>query len=55
MIKRTLYFGNPAYLSLRNGQMVLRLPEVETNGTLSERFKREAERTFPIEDLRTSS
>ncbi len=51
MIKRTLYFGNPAYLSLRNGQMVLRLPEVETNGTLSERFKREAERTFPIEDL----
>lgn len=51
MIKRTLYFGNPAYLSLRNAQLVLRLPEVETNGTLSDKFKREAERTFPIEDL----
>lgn len=51
MIKRTLYFGNPAYLSLRNGQLLLRLPEVETDGTLSERFKRDAERTFPIEDL----
>lgn len=51
MIKRTLYFGNPAYLSLRNGQLLLRLPEVEVNNTVSERFKREAERTFPIEDL----
>ena len=51
MIKRTLYFGNPAYLSLRNGQMVLRLPEVDTNGNLSQAFKKEAERTFPIEDL----
>ena len=29
MIKKTLYFGNPAYLSLRNGQLVIRLPEVE--------------------------
>ena len=27
MIKRTLYFGNPAYLSLRNGQMLLRKPD----------------------------
>ncbi|MBQ0115784.1 MAG: type II CRISPR-associated endonuclease Cas1 [Bacteroidales bacterium] len=51
MIKRTLYFGNPAYLSLRNGQLLLRLPEVEKNGTLPESFKKEAERTFPIEDL----
>lgn len=51
MIKKTLYFGNPAYLSLRNGQMVLRLPQVEKNDTVSEAFKKEAERTFPIEDL----
>lgn len=51
MIKKTLYFGNPAYLSLRNGQMVLRLPQVEKNGMLSDIFKKEAERTFPIEDL----
>ncbi len=28
MVKRTLYFSNPAYLSLRNGQLLLRLPEV---------------------------
>ena len=34
MIKKTLYFGNPAYLSFNNGQLVLRLPEVEKNGTL---------------------
>lgn len=51
MIKRTLYFGNPAYLSMRNGQLLLRLPEVECADFFSEKFKREAARTFPIEDL----
>ena len=51
MIKRTLYFGNPSYLSLRNGQLVLRLPEVANNETLPDAFKREAERTIPIEDI----
>ena len=51
MIKRTLYFGNPAYLSMRNCQLVLRLPEVEKNDTVSEAFKRNAERTIPIEDI----
>lgn len=50
MIKRTLYFGNPAYLSMRNAQLVLRLPEVE-HGNVTEQFKREAERTIPIEDI----
>ena len=34
MIKRTLYFGNPAYLSRKNEQLVVRLPEVEKNDTL---------------------
>lgn len=29
MIKKTLYFGNPAYLSLKDLQMLIRLPEVE--------------------------
>ena len=29
MIKRTLCFTNPAYLSLKDRQMVIRLPEVE--------------------------
>ena len=28
MIKKTLYFGNPAYLSLRDAQLVIKLPEV---------------------------
>lgn len=51
MIKKTLYFGNPAYLSLRQGQMVIKLPEVESNDTLPERMKRLAEVTKPIEDI----
>lgn len=51
MIKKTLYFGNPAYLSLRSEQLVLRLPEVEKNDSLSDSFKKESERTIPIEDI----
>lgn len=39
MIKKTLYFGNPAYLSLRNAQLIIRLPEVVDNDTLPEYFK----------------
>lgn len=51
MIKRTLYFGNPAYLSMTNSQMVLRLPEVEANDSVCEVVKKKNVRTFPIEDL----
>lgn len=51
MIKKTLYFGNPAYLSLSNSQMVLRLPEVEKNDDLPDIFRKDAHRTFPIEDI----
>lgn len=51
MIKRTLYFGNPSYLSLKNDQLVLKLPEVENNDTLPEAFKESNVRTFPIEDI----
>lgn len=51
MIKRTLYFGNPAYLSLKDAQLVLRLPEVDKNDTLSDSFKKAAERTIPVEDI----
>lgn len=40
MIKRTLFFGNPAYLSTRNEQLVVNFPEED---------KEEA--TIPIEDL----
>lgn len=51
MIKQTLYFGNPVYLSLRNAQMVIKLPAVEINDTLPETLKRKAEVTRPIEDI----
>lgn len=51
MIKKTLYFGNPAYLSMRNNQLVVKLPEVENNNTLTEKFRKDNETTFPIEDL----
>ena len=51
MIKRTLYFGNPAYLSKTNKQLLVRLPEVEKNNSLPESFKKEAVATIPIEDI----
>ena len=51
MIKKTLYFGNPVYLSLKNAQLVIKLPEVVRNDTLSESFKRNSEVTNAIEDI----
>lgn len=51
MIKKTLFFGNPAYLSLRQQQLVVQLPEVEKNDTISDSLKRAGERTIPIEDI----
>lgn len=51
MIKRTLYFGNPAYLSLENGQLLIKLPEVEKNKDLPEIIKRAAKTAIPIEDI----
>ena len=51
MIKKTLYFGNPMYLCLRNAQLVLRIPDIENNDTLPKTFKKEFERTIPIEDI----
>jgi len=51
MIKKTLYFSNPTYLSLKNSQLVIKLPEVEKNDTLPESFKAESVRTVPIEDI----
>ena len=53
MIKRTLYFGNPAYLSLKLRQLVIRKPEVkgdmpefDENGAPKDIVK-----TIPIEDI----
>ncbi len=51
MIKKTLYFGNPAYLSLKNKQLVIKLPEVEKNDQLPSEIKKESIRTIPIEDI----
>ena len=51
MIKKTLYFGNPAYLSMKSRQLVIKLPEVENNDTLPESFKEKNIRTMPIEDI----
>lgn len=51
MIKRTLCFNNPAYLSLKNEQLVIKLPQVEKNDDLPESFKADAVKTIPIEDV----
>ncbi len=51
MIKKTLYFGNPAYLSLRQEQMVIKLPEVESDSNFHENIKKQFEVTKPIEDI----
>ena len=50
MIKRTLCFSNPAYLSLSNSQLVIKIPGLEmTDATTS--AKTETTRTIPIEDI----
>lgn len=51
MIKKTLCFSNPAYLSLRNAQLVIKLPEVEKADSLTEDFKKTTEVTRPVEDI----
>lgn len=51
MIKKTLCFSNPAYLSLRNKQLVWRKPEAEKSDKLPEKETSETIRTIPIEDI----
>ena len=51
MIKKTLFFGNPAYLSLKNGQLVIKLPETEKTKDLPLNFKNKKEITKPIADI----
>ena len=51
MIKRTLYFGNPAYLSVKLAQLEIRLPEVEKNNTLSRVVKDDCVKRIPVEDI----
>lgn len=45
MIKRTVYFGNPAYLSMRNSQLVIKLPDTDEIKDLNKGT------TIPIEDI----
>ena len=49
--KKTFYFGNPVYLSLKNAQLVIKLPEIVKNESLPETFKQQSEVTKPIEDI----
>lgn len=51
MIKETLYFGNPAYLSLRSKQMVIKMPAVEKADNVAQMIRDESVITKPIEDL----
>ena len=51
MIKRTIRVSTPSYLSLRNGQMVVKAAELESCDAVDEKFKQGFERTVPIEDL----
>lgn len=43
MIKKTLFFGNPAYLSVKNSQLVIKRTDQDT--------QQEVVRTVPIEDI----
>ena len=49
MIKKTLYFGNPIYLSLKNAQLVIKLPEVVKNETLTGGFKQSKHSIFRLD------
>ncbi|MDR1896505.1 MAG: type II CRISPR-associated endonuclease Cas1 [Prevotellaceae bacterium] len=51
MIKKTLYLENPAYLSMKNAQLIIKLPEIEKNDSLPETFKESSVKTIPIEDI----
>ena len=43
MIKRTIYFGNPAYISLKNKQLEVRQAQDDS--------PQRSVRTIPIEDI----
>ena len=54
MIKRTLHFGNPVYLSLKNEQLVVTYPTATEKIPVAQRLKIEAttnQRKVAIEDL----
>ena len=51
MIKKTLYFGNPAYLSLRDSQLIIKFPEIVRPENIAETIKTESIVSRPIEDI----
>lgn len=51
MIKKTLSFSNPAYLSLSQEQLVIKLPQVEKNNTLPDIIKTQSTVNIPVEDI----
>lgn len=51
MIKKTLYFGNPAYLSLKDNQLIIKIPEIECSNSLSKDFKKDSVFSKPVEDI----
>ena len=51
MIKKTLYFGNPVYLSLKNEQLVIRKPEPAKQDDYADEVKPLSEFTRSIEDI----
>ena len=55
MIKKTLYFSHPAYLSLRNAQLVIKASKIDNGAedlqTSLENLQEMIERTIPIEDI----
>lgn len=51
MIKKTLYFGNPTRLSLRDGQIVIEKPDAEKRRPATEVWFDEARVTRPVEDV----
>lgn len=50
MIKKTLYFGNPTYISTSLGQLVIELPEI-TKANMHPSLQQKGVITRPIEDI----
>jgi CRISPR-associated protein Cas1 len=51
MIKKTLCFSNPAYLSMSQAQLVIKLPDVEKNKELVASMLGRTATMIPIEDI----
>ena len=51
MIKRTLCFTNPAYLSLKNEQLVVKIPQSKSESESESESESMSTTTIPIEDI----